>query len=49
VLGLWVQEYLCKRIMEEMKYFKMELENRDNNDMIGVKQSGKGSKPQARR
>jgi len=23
------KEYLCKRIMEEMKYFKMELQNRD--------------------
>jgi len=26
------KEYLCKRIMEEMKYFKMELENRDTMD-----------------
>ena len=24
------KEYLCKRIMEEMKYFKMELQHRDN-------------------
>jgi hypothetical protein len=38
--------------MEEMKYFKMELENRDHNDVLAVKQSqgqGRGSKPQSRR
>lgn len=26
------KEYLCKRIMEEMKYFKMELQQRDQQE-----------------
>mmetsp|Transcript_12262 Transcript_12262/g.29991 ORF Transcript_12262/g.29991 Transcript_12262/m.29991 type:complete len:837 (+) Transcript_12262:41-2551(+) len=37
------KEYLCKRIMEEMKYFKMELESRDSQDAPSSLKSTKGS------
>jgi hypothetical protein len=34
------KEYLCKKVMEEMKYFKMELENKDSQEQS----SGKGGR-----
>uniref|UniRef100_A0A6T8KJC2 Protein FAM184A/B N-terminal domain-containing protein n=1 Tax=Hemiselmis andersenii TaxID=464988 RepID=A0A6T8KJC2_HEMAN len=38
------KEYLCKRIMEEMKYFKMELENRDTMDAAEKEKKANRSK-----
>jgi len=44
------KEYLCKRIMEEMKYFKMELQHRDMPNAGGDKKenSGKNSRSASR-
>ena len=44
------KEYLCKRIMEEMKYFKMELQHRDMPNGGGDKKehSGKNSRSASR-
>ena len=45
------KEYLCKRIMEEMKYFKMELQHRDmpKNGTDGKKENaGKNSRSSSR-
>lgn len=38
------KEYLCKKVMEEMKYFKMELESKDLQDQVAIRGGGNKSR-----